>query len=277
MNALFDNPVGRHADRLTTGPGRRWGIAAAVAAAVLLACLIHVFWIERTPYTVIRTGDWSRATGLLVIALTWVAAPWAAARGAGVRRRLQEGGHLSDYRRSRMPPCAIAAGMVVAGVRPVLALVLGCLIITLCASAADAAPQPAALLGVHGLIAVLVLAFGTAGVCLGRRFEHGGIAAALSILALLAATGVVGALDPWYRVMSQPEAWIYAALLANPITAAGSLLDIDVLRFGWVYQRIHAHEYFFVYPPAWQTAGIYLCAAALFFWFAVRRLRYLET
>jgi len=82
---------------------------------------------------------------------------------------------------------------------------------------------------------------------------------------LAAAIAAIWMLNPFYRAMSDPSAWIYGALLPNPVTAVGNVLETDVLRFSWIYQQIRAHEYFFVYPPVWHTGGLYLAAAALLF------------
>src|SRR5437763_958371 len=83
----------------------------------------------------------------------------------------------------------------------------------------------------------------------------------LALGALALAIGAVGLLDPFYRLIANPERWIDAALLPNPVTAVGAALQEDVLRFSWTYEHLHANEYLYRYPPAWQTAGLYLTLA----------------
>jgi hypothetical protein len=45
-----------------------------------------------------------------------------------------------------------------------------------------------------------------------------------------------------------------------------------VLRYSWLYERLHAHEYFFVYPPAWQTGLLYGVLAATLLALVSRRI-----
>ena len=47
---------------------------------------------------------------------------------------------------------------------------------------------------------------------------------------------------------------------------------LRVLRFSWIYERVRATEYFYVYPPAWQTGGLYFGTAALLLAMLTRRL-----
>jgi hypothetical protein len=102
------------------------------------------------------------------------------------------------------------------------------------------------------------------------------VAIPLALVVLGGAVAAIWTLNPLYRRLDDPGRWIYLALLPNPVTAVGSTLETDVLRFSWVYQHVSAHEYFFMYPPAWQTAGFYLLLFGLLFWRLTQRVTAVE-
>jgi hypothetical protein len=171
--------------------------------------------------------------------------------------------HLDEYRRSRMSAPAIATGVVQAAMHPVLVLLVLSLCVSVVANLFGAALEPRGVLTAHALLLAQSLFCAALGTWLAGRVRYPALAIPLAVAVLAAATGAIWAIDPYYRGMRDPTPWIYAALLPNPVTAVGSALNTDVLRFSWIYERIHAHEYFFVYPPAWQTGGLYLVLAGL--------------
>jgi hypothetical protein len=192
-----------------------------------------------------------------------VALPWAAVRGALLWRQLIREGHLDEYRRSRLSSVAIVAGAIQAALHPVLVLLAASLCLTVAANFLGAGIAAAGALAAHGLLLAMSVAFAALGTWLSARVRYPAFAIPLAVLVLGGVVGTIWLIDPYYRRMPDPAPYIYAALLPNPVTAVGNVLETDVLRFSWVYERLHAHEYFYVYPPAWQTAGLYLLTAGL--------------
>lgn len=267
---LWDNPVARHAGRMSVRKGWQWGVLGIIAGAGTLGALLQTYWMELELYSFLRPQMATRWLGLTLIAETAVALPWAAARGALLWRQIVREGHLDDYRRSRMSAPAIAAGAIQAALHPVLALLAVSLFVCVAANLFGAGMEARGVLVAHGLLLVQAIAFSALGVWLAGRVRYPALAIPLAVAALGLAVGAIWAIDPYYRAMGDPTPWIYAALLPNPVTAVGNALNTDVLRFSWIYERIHAHEYFFVYPPAWQTAGVY-AFPAVWLWGGITR------
>jgi hypothetical protein len=272
----LDNPVARHAGRLAARSGRPWAILLLLLAAGTLGALLQRYWMEMEIYSFLRPQMAVRWLGLVIMALTLVALPWAAVRGALLWRRLEKEGHLEEYRRSRLSPASIAVGALAAALSPVCAL----LALSLAAALAVGLIAPelslAEAVWAHALLAAQSVAFGALGLWLAGKLRYPAAAIPAAVAVLAAALGAIWALDPFLRSFADPSPWIYAALLPNPMTAVGNALETDVLRFSWIYQRIHAHEYFFVYPPAWQTGGLYLLAAAVLLGLVARRAAVME-
>ena len=262
MNALSDNPVARHALRLIARSGRPWAVALLLLGAAGMGAVLQVYWMERESYS-FSPHLAVRWLGLTLVAETVVALPWAAVRGALLWRLLARDGHLEEYRRSRMSPGRIVLGALAAVLAPVLALLGLSIAMTLALRGWTGDLSVPGVLAAHGLLAAQCAAFGALGLWLSGRLRHPAAAVPVALLVLAGALAAIWALEPFYRSLQEPERWIYWALLPNPVTAVGNALNTDVLRFSWLYQRLHAHEYFFVYPPAWQTGGIYLAAAGL--------------
>src|SRR5262249_27482618 len=189
--------------------------------------------------------------------------PWAAARGTLLCRCLRREGHLDEYRRSRLSPAAITAGMAAAVLNPVWMLLVFSLGLALLVGGLSGGLSPWEAVQAHGLLAAQALAFSALGLWLAGWLYYPGAAIPAALALLAAAIGGIWLLNPFYRAMGDPSAWIYAALLPNPVTAVGNVLETDVLRFAWIYDHVLAHDYFFLYPPAWQTAGVYLGAGTL--------------
>jgi hypothetical protein len=168
---------------------------------------------------------------------------------------------------------AILAGVVSAALRPVLWLLGVSLAGSLAAAWTTRELPTAGVLAAHAMLLAQALFFAVLGLWLAGRVRHPALAIPLAAAVLAAVTVAIWMLNPFYRALADPGPWIYAALLPNPVTAAGAALDTDVLRFSWIYQHVHAHEYLFVYPPAWQTAGLYSTAAGILAMLLVRRIR----
>jgi hypothetical protein len=271
MHRLLDNPVRRHAARLTAAGGA-WTVGLAFLASVGLAALLLRYWMELEVYTLRYSGGAIRWAGVFAIAETLLALPWAAVRGAVLWRKLANEGLVEEYRRSRMSAVSIAVGALSAALRPVLFLLAFSLVVQLVAAGRGPGITPRDLLWVHALLGAQAAAFAALGLWLAARARWPGAAIPIAVLLQAAATAAVWALNPFYRTLPSPEGWIYAALLPNPVTAAGSALGADVLRFSWVYEHVRAADYFYVYPPAWQTTVLYLAAAGLLTGMLARRI-----
>jgi hypothetical protein len=232
-----------------------------LVCAGTLGALLQAYWMEMDLYSFLRPRMATRWLGLTLIAETAVALPWAAVRGALLWRQIVREGHLDEYRRSRMSAPAIASGILQAAVQPVVVLLVVSVFVSVAANFVRAGLDPVGVLLAHGLLLVQALAFGALGIWLADRVKYPALAIPLAVVVLAAAVGAIWVIDPFYRRMPDPSPWIYAALLPNPVTAVGNVLNTDVLRFSWIYQHLHAHEYFFVYPPAWQTGGLYTVLA----------------
>lgn len=263
MKNRWENPVARHAGRMAVRRGWRWGVLGILVAAATLGAVLQSYWTEMELYSLLRPQMAMRWVGVTLIAETAVALPWAAARGALLWRQITLEGHLDEYRRSRLRPLSIASGIFQAALYPVLVM----LAVSLCASVAanllGARQNAVELLTAHGLLLAQAAAFTAIGVWLAGKVRYAALAIPLALGGLAAATGAIWVIDPYYRRMENPSPWIYAALLPNPVTAVGNALNTDVLRFSWIYEHLHAHEYDFVYPPAWQTAALYLLLTLL--------------
>jgi len=250
--------------------GWQWGVLGILACAGTLGALLQTYWMEMELYSFLRPEMATRWLGLTLIAETAVALPWSAARGALLWRQVVREGHLDEYRRSRMSAGAIAAGAIQAALHPVLVLLTLSLFVCVAANLLGAGMDGMAALVAHALLLVQSIAFAALGVWLASLVHYPALVIPIAVAVQAVAVGAIWAIDPYYRGMSDPSPWIYVALLPNPVTAVGNALNTDVLRFSWIYERLHAHEYFFVYPPAWQTAGLYALPAILL-WAAITR------
>lgn len=277
MMRRWDNPVARHAARLGARGAWWWVILILLGAVVLLGALLQKYWMELELYTLLRPQRLSRWVAVSLLGETAIALPWAAVRGALLWRRLAGEGHLEEYRRSRLSALSIAAGSLFAALTPVLVLLGASLTLALAAGLATRALGPVEVLTVHGLLLAQSVAFAALGLWLAGRLRIPGFAIPVAFLVLTAAIGAIWAVDPQLRKVDNPTDWIFWALLPNPVSAVGTALDTDVLRFSWIYQNLHAHEYFFVYPAPWQTAVLYLAGTAVLLWRITRRIRQLET
>jgi hypothetical protein len=281
LNVVADNPVARHTLRLISRSGRAWAVGLMLFAAAAVGAVLQIYWMERDMYS-FSPNLAVRWLGLTLVAETVVALPWAAVRGALLWRLMKRDGHLEEYRRSRMSPGRIAFGALMGVMAPVLALLVLSTVMSLAVRQLTAGlevrhlltahPLTAHLLTAHLLLAAQCAAFGALGLWLSGKMRYPAAAVPVSLSLLGAAMGAIWALDPFYPSLGAPEPWIYFALLPNPVTAVGNALDTDVLRFSWIYQRIHAHEYFYVYPPAWQTGGLYAVTAAVLLALTGRRV-----
>lgn len=277
MRLPWDNPVARHSARLGARGARWWVIVLLLAGVVLLGALLQKYWMELELYTLLRPQRMARWVAVSLLGETAIVLPWAAVRGALLWRRLAGEGHLEEYRRSRLSAFSIAAGSAYAAMAPVMVLLGASLALALVAGGWTRELAPGEVVTVHGLLLSQAAAFAALGLWLAGRLRVPGFAIPIAFGILAAAVAAIWAVDPLLRRVDNPTQWIYAALLPNPVAAVGTALNTDVLRFSWIYQNLHAHEYFFVYPAPWQTAALYLAGAALLFWRITRRVRQLET
>lgn len=277
MLRFWDNPVARHAGRLGARGARPWVILLLLGGSALLGALLQKYWMELELYTLLRPERMVRWLALTLLAETAVALPWAAVRGSLLWRRLAGEGHLAEYRRSRLSALSIALGAVVAALSPVLVLLAVSMGVSLIAGGAAGELDFKSVAVVHGSLAAQAFAFAVLGLWLAGRLRYPAAAIPVALALLAVAVCAIAGVDPFLRRLDEPTAWIYWALLPNPVTAVGVALNTDVLRFSWIYQKLHAHEYFFMYPPVWQTVALYLGAGALLLLRLVRRIARWET
>ena len=274
MNLPWENPVARHGIRISTRAGwplRLLTTLALLAVALAVGLALQIFWQEMEVYTALRPEMATRVFGMALLAESLLALPWAAARGALLWRRLDRDGSLEEYRRSRLSGSAIVCGAWVATLAPVAWLLLGSLGLG-AAGVAWGGLAPAGVLWAHALLAAQCLAFGALGIALAGRLRLPALALPAAVGVLVACVGAIAVMDPFLSRLGNPTPWIYAALLPNPVTAVGNALETDVLRFSWIYARLHSHEYFFIYPPAWQTCVFYCVGAVALAGAAIRRV-----
>jgi hypothetical protein len=276
VKGVLDNPVTRHAGRLGAGGGRFVVIVSVLAAVAGLGAYLQKNWLVLSEYNLLRPAFAVRWLGFSLLAETMIVLPWAAVRGALLWRRLCDDGHLDDYRRSRLSPWAIVSGGAWGAGRPVLLMLLTSLLLSVAVALRTGEPSPIQVLTAHGVLAAEALAFLACGLYLGDRLRLTALAIPIAVSLIAAALGAIWALEPFYRHLPSPEIWIWWALLPNPLTAVGTALDTDVLRFGWLYARLHAHEYFFQYPLVWHTALFYLILTVGVSGALVRRVRRAE-
>lgn len=263
LRSMLENPVARHARRLSTGRRWGWGVALLLVAAALVGLLLQKYWMELEIYSFLQPRSASRWMALTLLSETVLALPWAAIRGAALWRRLKGEGHLEEYRRSRLSAASIAAGVLGAALFPVLVLLLVSLLLALAVAQFTGGLPVLGVLGAHALLLSQVLAFAALGLCLAGITRHPAFAVPLAVLLLAGACTAIWGLNPFLRSVPDPAPYIYAALLPNPVTAVGNALETDVLRFSWVYERVRAVDYFYIYPPVWQTGSFYLTISVL--------------
>ncbi len=272
MQRFWDNPVLRHAGRLGARGARPWVIFLLLAGSALLGALLQKYWMELELYTLLRPERLVRWLALTLLAETVVALPWAAVRGSLLWRRLAGEGHLEEYRRSRLSPFSIALGAILASLSPVLVLLAVSMGVSLIAGITAGELTFPSVATVHGILGAQAFAFAVLGLWLAGRLRYPAAAIPTALVLLAFAVCAIALIDPFLRRLNEPTAWIYWALLPNPVTAVGVALNTDVLRFSWIYQKLHAHEYFFMYPPVWQTVALYLGAGGVLLLRLVRRI-----
>jgi len=268
---FWDNPVGRHGARLLSGRAGRAGLWLAVAAFVA-GIVLQRYWSEVDWHLLARPAAAGRVTVLALLAESVLLWFWFAARGGQLGRRVVREGHLDDYRRSCLSPERIGVGLWLAALRPAGLVLPGSLVLSAVVMQLGSDPVSwSGLLQAHGLLACLTVLGSLLGLAVGIRTRRytAPVWVALGLMAApLVALLVLNHLLPR---LPQPEACIQATLLPNPAAALAAALEVDLFRFSWLYRTLRVHEYFYVYPPVWQTglAGIGL-TALLFPWLTQR-------
>jgi hypothetical protein len=277
MRGVLDNPVNRHASRLGARGARSFVILLVLVAVAGLGAFLQKNWLVLADYNLLRPAFAVGWLGFSLLAETVIVLPWAAVRGTLLWRRLHDDGHLDDYRRSRLSPMAIVSGAAWGAGRPVLLMLAVSLLVALVVAFKTGEPTPLQALTAHGVLAAEAAAFVVLGLWLGDRLRLSALAIPIALAFLALALCAIWAIDPLYEKVPKPENWIWWALLPNPLTAVGTALNTDVLRFGWLYARLHAHEYFFQYPLVWHTALFYLILTMGTFGLLSRRVYRAET
>jgi hypothetical protein len=266
--APLDNPVLRHSGRLTSPARLAWILTGILVLVAIATGLLQQYWTQYSVYAD-RPRLYVRWFYLFVLAEVFIVLPWSAVRGAAVWRRLEQDGHLEEYRRTRLPALSIVAGALWGSLKPVVSFLaistaLGMLAALLAPAGAEGPDAPTVLqtAAAHALLGVMALACAALGQLFTSWTRAPAMALPLCFALLAAAITAIAFLNPYYRAMQDPDRWIWACLLPNPVVAAGTLLKIDVLRSGWIYDHVRAQDYFsigFSYPAPIYTAALYGC------------------
>lgn len=271
MDHFWDNPVRRHAGRLIAARSR--GIAGLVLGmAVVVGLLLQRYWMEVDWRQLRRPGYAGRLVTMSLLAEVGLLGAWAASRGGQLGRRVRREGHLDDYRRSRLAPVRIAVGLWGATIGPPAGLLAGSALLAMAVGSGAEGLSPVAVLLAHAVVGMLMLFFGLLGLLVGDRTRSPTAPIGVCLAVLVPAIGAIALLDPLLGRLDHPQVWIYATLLPNPVPAVAGALGMDVLRVAWLYEHLHAHEYFYVSPLPWQTAAVYLGPTALLFLGLTRRI-----
>lgn len=261
-----------------------------LAAALLVAAviggggLLQWFWAGWSVYSGAGPSVATRwlLTGAVGAAL--LLPPGAAMLGAAMGRRLEASGWRDQVRATPWGTARLCwwAGRAVLA-PPLLALFLsaaGWTAVWLAGGRETGLPGPLKIVCAHGLVTVIMAAFGAWGLALAVRNGGGGryrlipsagsllprfatqsgLWGPVTLLVLAAGPALVGPLLPH---LARPERALDLTLLVNPVTAVGAVLGMDVLRSPRVYDLTRAPEYWYTYPPASAVAAIYLTTALL--------------
>jgi hypothetical protein len=266
LRAPLDNPVLRHTGRLTSPTRLAWIVAGILLLVAVATGLLQQYWTQYSVYAD-RPRLYVRWFYLFVLAEVFIVLPWSAVRGAAVWRRLESDGHLEEYRRTRLPALSIVTGALWGSLKPVLpllavssALGLAAALLAPGGGQGPDVPTPLQTLGAHALLGVMACCCAALGQLFTSWTRAPAMALPLCFLLLAAAITAIAFLNPYYPAMRDPDRWIWATLLPNPAVAVGTLLKIDLLRTGWIYDHVRAQDYFsigFSYPSPIFTAALY--------------------
>ncbi len=266
------NPVSRHARRLLARESRVWVVLVLLLVVGVLAAVLQRFWFELDDYSLLHVPTLTRWLQVLILAEGLVVLPWAAVRTGHMWHGMREQGLTDEYRRTLLSPWQIVGGALLESMRPILTFIGLSLVAATAAGVLTRAYGLVEATSAHALLLAEATAFGALGMLAGGLRRRAWVfALAMGLLGLF--TCAIGWMDVFYRHLRDPSPWIYAALLMNPVTAAAGSLGTDVLRFGWIYEHVRAADYFFVYPPLWQSFGCYLVMGVLCLFGVVRLLR----
>ncbi len=244
--------------------------------------VLQQYWVQYAVYAG-RPRLYVRWFYLFVLAEVAIVLPWAAVRGATVWRRMQVDGHLEEYRRTRLSPWTIVLGALYGSLKPVAWFLLvsagigllAALVNSPAAAGVQEAPTALQTLAAHASLMVLATFFAALGQLLVGRCRYPSLAVPLCVALLAAALAGAWFLNPLLRDLSDPDRAVWWALLPNPAAAVGTLLQIDLLRSGWVYDQVRAVDYLsldFQYPAPGLTMLLYGALAALCLAASARRL-----
>jgi hypothetical protein len=270
MTSLTGHPLLRDAPRR-----QRWGDMALLGLVVLAgAAGLQLFWIGASPYNGPGPGLRERWFYSACLMATLILVPWSAVRADRAWSRLRQEGLLRQLQLTHLSRRAIAAGALVGAVEPLLALMAVSVVGWTALSLLFGNPALGPILLGHALVVAQVIALGLAGEALAALFGRPNLAGSLAALCLALCCGALFLVEPVLMRSAQPEWWIAAALLPNPVTATGAALGLDILRTPWLYSLTSAPEYRFAYPSPWLTLALYAAVALLLGGWMCRRLRY---
>jgi len=244
-----------------------------VLGALLLVAigtgLLQQYWMQYGIYED-RPRLYVRWFYLFVLAEVFIILPWAALRGATVWRKMDCDGHLDEYRRTRLPTLSIAAGALFGSLKPIagflgVSALVGLAAFLLGGKAEGDAPTAMETLGAHALLLTLAACFAALGQLLAGWIRVPSLALPFCLVVLGVVVGAILCLNPYYGRLADPDHWICGFLVPNPAAAVGTLLKIDVLRFGLVYDHVRAIDYCslgFRYPPPLFTGVLYMAVGA---------------
>jgi hypothetical protein len=267
--------------------------ALAITGAVTgAAALLQWIWAGWSPYD--GPGPSLPLRWLLTTAAgsALLVPPAAAMSAAAVGRRIADAGLRDQVRVTRRGPRQLAVLATRWALAPLLLAVVasagGWMLMSVASlygrAYAQDVPGCLAIAEAHAVVLFVAMAFALWGLALGAgscrpaapglrgsrilyTLAQSGVWAPVALALLVAGPALVGPLLPH---LARPERALDAALLVNPVTAVGAAIGMDILRSPRVYEMTRAPEYWYSYPTASATAGVYMVVA----WLGLVRLRY---
>jgi hypothetical protein len=252
-----------------------WAAVILGALQALAWTLRHVWLQGAGSYALGESRRWLISCAVGGAALYPVMAAFLGAKAIPTRA---EAGYTQAALLTHLRPFEFVMGRLLAEQWPLLmALAMSCgfwLVVSVLLPAAGGIAQVLLLhlvllsaVYVSGAIAALSATRSVPGRAWERGVTTGLLCVALSTTALLLA-------NPLIRHMDDPVRLIESALVINPVVAATTTLQLDLLRTPWLYARTDAPDYEFAYPSPWATVGLF-CAIGLVAQAATaRRLRH---
>lgn len=207
--------------------------------------------------------------------------PFAAVMGAFAAPTAARRDEIQSALMTRLSALDICAGGLIAGMWPLFfALLLSCAFWIAAQVAMHILPDRSA--GVWSIllahISIAAASFATCSISFlfsirhlpgrhwGRGSSFGLIWTGLSVLSLFM-------IEPILSKWKDPSLLIDGALLINPVSASASSLNVDILRFAWLYEHTSAHDYPFMYPSPIYSVIVFSSVGLAMLGISALRLR----